>query len=573
MISPRPYQDRAVERIFELFTAAVRRVLFVLPTGGGKTVIASMIVNRVLAMGLRVVFLAHRRELIKQTFCKLVRNGLPPEMVGVIMAGTSAPIGHLFPKPIEEMTDDELWAAHGRRRPTAPVQVGSIDTFRNRTPPPADLVIVDEAHRALAKSYVDVQKGYPRAWHLGLTATPFRADGKGLGDAYDDLIVGATFAELVDLGALVAPRCFGAKRKVDTSGVRRSKGDFSSDDLARIVDRGELIGDIVEHWRLLGNDAATFAFGVNVAHSQHIAERFRAAGIPAAHVDGNTDTSERDDAIAALREGRTKVVSNCNVFTEGTDVPNVKTIVLARPTLSEGLYRQQAGRGARPFEGREFILLDHAGCVTAFGAPQTPFEVSLEGRKPRDKKTISLPPAKECPECYALVPTATRTCECGFEFPIEASPKGPITEADGKLVELTPAQRSRLDEWKAIVAEWNAENDRRDARDEPLLRGGWCTREWRSRTGLDWPPKGSRIPKLTEEQERVSEERKRQCDDRSERLHRETLERAGLRCEQCGKNADALRAVNGGKMMLCADCRYDLKCPVPAAPVLEEWAI
>src|SRR5262249_22148384 len=153
--------------------------------------------------------------------------------------------------------------------------------------------------------------------------------------------------------------------------------------------------------------------------------RFNEAGIPAKHVDANTETSERDDAIAALHEGRIKVLCNCNVFTEGTDVPCVKTIILARPTLSEGLYLQQAGRGPRPHPGSPpFVILDHAGCVTAFGAPQEPREYTLDGKKKRDKLTITLPPRKECPKCYALVPSSQRACPgCGYEWPAVESGK------------------------------------------------------------------------------------------------------------------------------------------------------
>jgi hypothetical protein len=281
------------------------------------------------------------------------------------------------------------------------------------------------------------------------------------------------------------------------------------EDLARAVDRTELVGDVIEHWRELGNDAPTFAFAVNVEHSKHLAERFNAAGIPARHVDGETDATERDDAVAALRDGRVKVLTNCGIYCEGTDVPVVKTIVCARPTKSEGLFLQQAGRGARPCPGSPpFVLLDHAGCCADHGLPQEPREYTLEGRRKRDKTTISLPPVKDCPQCYALVPTALRVCECGYEWPVDAAPTEPLKENEGKLVELTPGQRSRLVEWNAIVEDWHRENAVRDARDEPLLKGGWCVHQWRRRTQAEWPPKGAKIPKLTAEQEAASAARR-----------------------------------------------------------------
>lgn len=505
----RPYQDVAIARVLELFARLVRRVLLVLPTGGGKTVIASAIIFSYLLAGKRVLMLAHRRELIKQAFCKLVRNGIGPDQIGIIMAGTPWKVVDAIAPDPATLTDDELWRLYARRRPGAPIQVGSIDTFRNHVAPPADLVIVDEAHRALAKSYCDVQLAYPHAHHLGLTATPFRADGKGLSDAYDDLVVAASFAELVDEGFLVAPFCYGSKLKADLSGVRKSKGDYNEAELAAAVDRSELVGDIVEHWIRRGNGLATFAFAINVQHSKHLAERFNAAGIPARHVDGNTETSERDDSLAALRAGTVKVLTNCNVFTEGTDVPEVKTIILARPTLSEGLYLQQAGRGARPFEDQPFVILDHAGCCSSplfDGLPQDPRAYSLEGRKKRDKTTVRLPPVKDCPECCALVGAATRVCPgCGYVWPAEEPSTDPPKEAAGELVllnpqKLTKKQQERLDEWNEIVSEWEQRNRELDARGERLLAGGWCTNQWRNRSGQTWPPKGSKIPKLTPEQ-------------------------------------------------------------------------
>jgi len=160
LIPLRPYQLEAVERVRKEIRSGATRVLVVAATGAGKTVLASHIIVRSVAGGRRVLFVAHRRELIDQCYRKLLASGMGESKVGVIMAG-----------------DD-------RRHPRAPVQVASIDTLRNRAKPKADIVIVDEAHRALAKSYRDLADEYPKAIHLGLTATPYRADGKGLGDAY-----------------------------------------------------------------------------------------------------------------------------------------------------------------------------------------------------------------------------------------------------------------------------------------------------------------------------------------------------------------------------------------------------
>jgi DNA repair protein RadD len=502
MLALRPYQSLAIARVLDLLSRGVRRILIVLATGGGKTVIASALVRHLLEQGQRGVFLAHRREIIAQTYAKLVRNGLSPTEIGILMAGVGST--HAQGEPPETLTDLELWKVWARRRPRAPMQVGSIDTFRNRVKPPADFLFVDEAHRALAKSYRDVQLEYPGAVHLGLTATPFRADGKGLEDAYDELVVVTSFAELVGEGYLVEPRVYGTPRKVDLSGVRKSGSDYNAEDLAKAVDRGELVGDIVDHWLRLGNNAPTFAFASSVAHSQHIAERFVAAGVPAMHVDGETENGERERAIAGLRNGSIKVVSNVGVFTEGTDVPCVKTIILARPTLSEALYLQMAGRGARPHGGLPFVILDHAGCCTdprLGGLPQEPREYSLEGRKKKDAAKKA-PPAKECPGCYAIVAAAVRICPgCGHEFELAEEENGE-EEAEGELELLGPQQRKRLEEWNLLVEEWREINEIRAVTGRRALSPAWCRREWKTRTG-HWPPKGSRLPKPPHEPEEL----------------------------------------------------------------------
>lgn len=213
VIALRPYQVEAVERVRAAIRAGKRRILLVLATGGGKTVVAAHVVSSAVAKSRRVVFVAHRRELIRQTFAKLVRNGLPPDLVGIVMAGVESRPADLFAHDVSALRDDELWGALARRRPTAPVQVASIDTLRNRQRPAGDLVIIDEAHRALAKSYRDLTEAYPDAVHLGLTATPYRADGRGLGELYEDLVVVASPRLLIEQGFLVAPRVFTGRRR------------------------------------------------------------------------------------------------------------------------------------------------------------------------------------------------------------------------------------------------------------------------------------------------------------------------------------------------------------------------
>jgi len=392
-----------------------------------NTVIAGSIIEGAAAVGQHVLFLAHRRELINQSYRKLLDFGVSEAEVGVLMGNDP------------------------RRRPGAKVQVASIDTLRNRAKPRADLVFIDECHRALSRSYRDVAAHYPNAVHLGLTATPYRADGRGLGHAYEELVVVASLPELIEQGYLVEPRVFTVPREQlpDLTSVRVRAGDYDGKGLEDAVNRKALIGNIVEHWMQLARGKRTVAFAVSVEHSKQIARRFRDAGIPAEHLDGNTPTDERDAILARLGAGSTVVVSNVGVLCEGTDIPALKCAILARPTKSTGLYLQQAGRILRPWNDEGAIVLDHAGCAVEHGLPQDEREFSLEGKRQTGRRGPTEAPSKVCASCCAVVAVACRTCpSCGAEFP---APERVPEERKGALVSAEEAREEYLrDEWDKL---------------------------------------------------------------------------------------------------------------------------
>ena len=454
----RPYQLDAIDRVRACIRGGVRRVLIVLPTGGGKTLIASHIIASAVGRGSRVLFLAHRRELVNQAYRKLLDQGLAASQVGVLMASDP------------------------RRRPAAPVQVASVDTIRNRAKPAADIVFVDEAHRATAKSYQSVAAEYPKAIHLGLTATPYRADGKGLKDAYDDLVVVASPRELIGQGYLVEPRVFTVPQSAmpDLSCVRVKGGDYDESALAEAVDRSALVGNIVEHWQRHAQGLRTVVFAVSVAHSKHIVERFQSVGVAAEHLDGTTPTAERDAILARLEAGTTQVVGSCGVLSEGWDQPSVKCAVLARPTKSTGLYLQQAGRILRPWEGVRAIILDHGGCALEHGLPQDSREFCLD--PPKKVKRQTGPLSKICPECQAVLPIATRVCpECGAELVVIPLPQ----ESTDSLVEMPT---SLLEQQRMVWALYCGE-----AREKGYAPG-WVFHRFRERFGCP-PPRSFIVPR------------------------------------------------------------------------------
>lgn len=499
MIPLREYQHEGVQRVRMRIASGKRRIVFVLPTGGGKTVVASAIVASALAKGSRVLFVAHRRELIRQTATKLFRNGIAPECVGIVMAGTPARSGNLFGETplvsIERMQalgasdpqiDAELWGLYGARRAQGPIQVASIDTARGKDLGDFDLIIIDECHRALAAGYRELVAKYPDAIVLGLTATPYRADGKGLGELFDDLVPIATPRELAAMGFLVEPRIFTVPPSAlpDLSAVTKSGSDYNAEELESAVDTGKLVGDIVDHWLARAEGERTVVFASSVKHSRNIAESFAAKGVRAEHLDGETPAGERDAILARLASGETRVVSNCGVLCEGWDMPIVACCVLARPTMSCGLYLQQAGRILRPCPGKPWaLILDHAGCVVEHnGGPLEEREFSLDPPKKKRKGVAEEVRIKTCPKCFAIVPASVRTCpECGFAFS-EVAGREDIEQEDGQLVEIHDVPRAeKLAYFEALCAQ---RGDRRP---------GWVICGFLDKFGVK-PPKAWKVP-------------------------------------------------------------------------------
>ena len=328
-------------------------------------------------------------------------------------------------------------------------------------------------------TYRDIAGYYPDAIHMGLTATPFRANGEGLDDAYDDLLLVASPRRLIDEGHLVEPRVFTVPTEYlpDLSAVRMKRGDYDQRALAEAVDSKMLVGNLVEHWMRHTEGVRTVAFAVSVAHSQHIAEQFRNAGVAAEHLDGGTPTADRDAILARLESGETTVVSNCGILGEGWDQPAVKCAILARPTRSTGLYLQQAGRILRPWNGQGAIILDHGGCVIEHGLPQDDRNFTLEGSK-KKRNGKSAAPVRTCPSCFAVLPLNTRVCpECSTVLIEQAEvPK----EREGTLVEV------RSEDLKRIELE-----RLRSIADERGYKPGWVYYRFKERFG-EAPPRDPR---------------------------------------------------------------------------------
>lgn len=392
----RPYQEFGINELRTLISEGFRKFCLVLPTGGGKTVIAAKIIELARSLGKRVLFVAHRVELINQAGRQLERFGVVD--IGIIRGE-------------DKRTNED-----------APVQIASIDTLRNRDYPPADIVFIDECHRALSDSYRPLFNHYSDSLHIGLTATPFRTDSQGLGEVYQKIIVCAKPSQLIEDKFIMAPRIFVAPEWPDLSDVEVSGGtfDFHNNHLAKAMSKPKLLGNIVEEWKKHANNRRTVCFAVNVEHSKAIVEAFREAGVNAVHIDGNTPDKERIRVLLELEAMKIQLVSNCDVLSEGWDQPSVRCAIIARPTQSLRLHLQQCGRILRWYDGDVAspeatpLLIDHAGNCLRHGLPQQDREFDLVVGQ--HKRKDSVPVLHTCKQCFAIWMGSRKCPECGVEL-------------------------------------------------------------------------------------------------------------------------------------------------------------
>jgi superfamily II DNA or RNA helicase len=459
----REYQIRDVERIEDSLDECGHS-LYVLPTGGGKTVIAAAVIERAVERGERVLVLTHRREILLQTSLKL------PVEHGLIQAGLGLDMAY----PVQVASLQTLWSRAMRA---------------NKMPlPAADLIVIDEAHHMPAKTCAKILDQYPEARRLGLTATPCRGDGRGLGNHFKEIVLGPQVSELIEQGHLVGTVYY-APATPNLKGVQTQKGDYVISQLAARVDRDDMVGDIVTQWHKHAERRKTLVFCVNVAHSQHVADEFVRAGIKAEHLDGATPKEERDAVLRRLASGETQVVCNCMVLTEGFDCPDVGCIVLARPTRQLGLFRQMAGRGLRPVEGKKnLVLLDHAGSVFMHGLLEDPITWTFdEDRKARNKvhekrNAEARSRLTECSQCGALRVTGEACGNCGF-----------LPKLRGEAITFAPGDLGRLDrdgESKHVPA---SQLEKRNwysmllhIADRSGYKTGWAAHKFKERFG-EWP--------------------------------------------------------------------------------------
>lgn len=357
----------------------------------------------------RVMFLIHRKEVLDQAVKTFKEQGVNPNLL----------------------------------------TAGMVQTLTRRVDklPTPDVILVDEAHHALAKSYQRILKQFPKAIVLLFTATPHRTGRMQLDQIADDIIIGQSIHELTEKGFLAPFRYFQPPDDFDSKLLKRSStGDYTAESMQQAMST-KIFGHIVKQYRRIADGMQAVVYTYSIDSAIEIAHKFNSEGISAIEVDGTTSKEKRDLAVRKFREQEIKILVNVNLFTEGVDLPNVDCVIMARPTASLALYLQFSMRCLNPREGKTAIIIDHANNFKTFGYPDDDrdWKQAIKSGKQKGKSllTDSGISIVTCDYCFAVVKASevkdSKCPICGK--PIKVHKAKPVSDVD--LVEATK-ERQRL---------------------------------------------------------------------------------------------------------------------------------
>ena len=399
-VTLREYQQQAIDEIYDHFNNGNNRILLYMIMGAGKTNTACKMIYDCMNAGIKVSFIVKRRELIKQTSKVFTSWGISH---GVNMAN------------------------HYMYSPKKLVQLSSVDTLRARKLfPDSDIIFIDECQDSNSDTYEEIKEYYKDKKVIGMSGTPFRDN------SYFQAIVNPiTAPELVSAGVLTPEKVY-APSTIDTSKISISAGEFNLKQLA--IESSKITGDLITHWKKYGQNRPTILFAVSVEHSKNIVSQFLSEGIAAEHADASTSSEDRSRIAKNLKEGKTQIVSNVDIFSVGFDLPEISCVVLARPTMSLVWHLQATARGMRACQGKsDCIVLDHSGNYLRHGFVLVHRKATLEKKDKQSKSTPSN--IRQCEKCFYIYEKSVDTCpNCGFQSPIQE--RNINYDTDGELVEL-----------------------------------------------------------------------------------------------------------------------------------------
>lgn len=396
----RPYQADLIGKIRLAALHGSKSIVSVLGCGGGKSVIQAEISHSATDKGNNVLFLVHRKELCEQITNTFTAQGVNMDLCSVSMVQT-------------------------------------VSRHIDKIPEPK-IIITDEAHHSTANSYKKIYNAFPNALRLGFTATPCRLNAGGLGEVYDKLITSVSTKWLID-NHYLSPYKYYSVKLADTSGLHVKAGDYKADEVAELMQNSVIYGETVKQWERLAKNKKTIAYCASVEAAEETAEQFRQAGYTAASLSGSTPKELRAQIMQDFRDSKIMILTNCELFGEGLDVPDCECTVLLRPTQSLTLYIQQSMRSMRYMPDKTAIIIDHVGNCYLHGLPDDDREWTLES-KAKQANTVKI---RECPMCFAVYPPTMQKCPyCGYAAVKE------IQRKEKKTVEIDLVEMKRQDDIK-----------------------------------------------------------------------------------------------------------------------------
>ena len=433
----RDYQQKLNAGIHEAWQS-VRNVGAELPTGAGKTVCMGHIVKQ---QQRPVCAIAHRQELVSQISLALGKYGVSHNIIA-----PKATVRQIMQLHYAELNRSYV-------DPTSHVAVAGVDTIKSRRGEleqwgkRVGLWLLDECHHLLASNkWGKAVELFPNAKGLGVTATPCRADGKGLGSHADGLIDalvhGPSMRELINRGYLTDYRVFAPPSNLDLSTVDISAatGDYSKNKLRSAVAKSSIMGDVVDHYRRIASGMLGITFATDIATATDIAARFNQCGVVAEVVTSKTPLMQRCNVLRRFRQRQIMQLVNVDLFGEGFDLPAIEVVSMARPTQSYALYSQQFGRALRIMEGKtDALIIDHVNNVVRHGLPDAPRQWTLDRRQRRSSKAgDDVIPVKVCPQCTGVFERIYTACPFCGHIPVPVDRSKP-EYVDGDLTELDPS--------------------------------------------------------------------------------------------------------------------------------------
>lgn len=478
----RDYQEELIRKTRQALRTN-RQVLMQAPTGAGKTALACTMIRAALEKGIGCMFVVHQNELLNQTSKALWANKIEHGMI-----------------------------VSGRGRTPHLVQLASVLTLVNRTGQykAPGLIIIDEAHRAVANSYQKVLEAYPDAFVVGLTATPERTDGKGLNHIFGGIVQGPAIRWLIEQGFLCDYELFSLPQHMSMQNVRTTAGDYNTGDLEKEANKPSITGDAVAHYKKLAGGLKCVVMCVSIAHAEAVAESYNAQGVKAEAVHGKT--ANRDEVLDRFSNGDTMVLTSVQLMIEGVDLPVIAAVQWLRPTQSLVVYMQGNGRGLRTHAGKShLIILDHVGNYLRHGWPCEERDWSLEGRQkgkrsgPQETRLA----IRVCERCFFAIRHDLDHCSvCGEVVKIK---QREIEIKEGELEKVKAIEREAEEKKQARIEQGKARTleelvalgaDRKLANAGPWAANVYASRMGRKATTVEYKNAKAILRRLTQDEAR-----------------------------------------------------------------------